>query len=29
MGVSSKDALERTQLRPLFDRLREKYGKLE
>jgi hypothetical protein len=29
MGVSSKDGLERTQLRPLFDRLREKYGKLE
>jgi hypothetical protein len=29
MGVSAKDGLERTQLRPLFDRLREKYGKLE
>lgn len=28
MGVSSKDGLERTQLRPLFDRLREKYDLL-
>jgi hypothetical protein len=29
MGVSAKDGLERTQLRPLLDRLREKYAPLE